>query len=134
MFTIALLMNMLGIMIVVGGLIAVNVMSISSYSYSCDSYSYSYSLSKTTTTTTTNPNSCVTTFNYVQVGLAAVIFICCISFICAMQCVGGMRVRLGGGYGSRIGHHHHHGFGHFGGIGHHHHHGGFGHRGHRGHR
>ena len=68
-FNIALIMNIFGIMIAVAGLIIVNVMS---FSYSCTSYSYSR------ITTTTATNSCNSTFNYVQAGLAAVVFICCI--------------------------------------------------------
>ena len=76
-------MNIFGIMIGFGGLIGV---SISSISYYCDSYSYSYSWGPTTTA---SPNSCVLTYNHAQMGLVAVIFIACVSFICAMQCVGG---------------------------------------------
>ena len=106
-----MIMNAIGIIVGFGGLIGVNITSIS---YSCNSYSYSFG-----TTTTASPNSCVLAYNYAQMGMAGAIFIACISFICAMQCVGGMRIGVGGGsrFGrSHFGHHrHHHGFGHHGG-------------------
>jgi hypothetical protein len=63
----------------VGGLIAVNFISIPKYSNSRNTDIYISTRAKTN-----NPSSWLFTFNYLQLGLAAAFFVFCTAFICVM--------------------------------------------------
>lgn len=89
-------MHFFGIMFGFGGLLLVNVISLTSYSFDCNtSYSsfYSYSWSGKTTTTA-NPNNCqLSPYSIVLIVFGALLLPICITYVVVMQCTlaGGCR-------------------------------------------